>query len=360
MDIMQKSIMWKYIYEEEETLQALLESRQVEEFGKACNLSEINRIIFVASGSSLNIAKTSARLFEKAADVEVKLTTPYQLMDHEESLRGDRARTLVIAVSQTGTSSGTIRAIKAVKEQGFRVLTITERRETPIHKLGDYYLNFLCGLEDCNAKTKGYSNSLVLLWLIALEIGKAKAILSPGDYKEYMDEIRSSIQDIPVTIHNTLEWLDAHRDWSTIRHFLVVGYGMNQGTAEEGMLKLMETLCIPASVSDVGEFSHGIHRVISNDSNVITLLTEEYGYEDMIKINEYLSGVSGRLLVIDASSKGTEDKERIKVGYRPLTASALNIAVVFQVMAVYLPEVIGHDPNVPSNEELTRLLTVRV
>lgn len=357
---MQKSIMWRYIYEEEETLHTLLDSKQVEEFGRACKLSEISRIIFVASGSSLNIAKTSAGLFEKVADVEVKLTTPYQLMGSEEALRGDRERTLVIAISQTGTSSGTIRAIKAVKEQGFKVLTITERRETPIHKLGDYYLNFLCGLEDCNAKTKGYSNSLVLLWLIALEIGKAKGRLGPEAYQEYINEIRSSIHDIPATIHNTLEWLNSHRDWSTIRHFLVVGYGMNQGTAEEGMLKLMETLCIPASVSDVGEFSHGIHRVISKDSNVITLLTEEYGHEDMVQINEYLSKASCRLLVIDATSNCTEDRERIKVGYRPLTVSALNIAVVFQVMAVYLPENIGHDPNVPSNEELTKVLTVRV
>ena len=201
---------------------------------------------------------------------------------------------------------------------------------------------------------------MVLLWLIALEIGKVKKSLPDSAYEAYRKEIVDSIKDIPVTIERTLEWLNAHRDWSTIQHFLVVGYGKNYGTAEEGMLKLMETLCIPASVSDVGEFSHGIHRVISKNSNVITILTEEYGYEDMVKINEYLSEVSGRLLVIDASSHSLADGKGIKVEYRPFTASALNIAVVFQLLAVYLPETIGRDPNAPSNEELINALAVRV
>lgn len=357
---MEKTIMWKYIHEEEDTLTRLIESSQVSDFAKACKLSDLKKIIFIASGSSLNIAKVSQKLYEERGGVSVHTITPLQFMSKVLPSEGHRDTTLVIAISQTGTSTGTINAVNRAKELGYKVLTITERENTPVQQLGDYYLNFLCDLEDCNAKTKGYSNSLVLLWQIALEIGRAKAMVSEQSFNQYISEIRESIKDIPDTIKNTLHWLENHKDWCGVGHIYVTGYGMNYGTAQEGMLKLTETLCRPVTVCEAGEFAHGIHRAINKDSNVITIMTEEYGYEDMVKLNSYLSGKISRLLKINSSQTRYEDRDSINIACRPLTASALNIAVVFQVIAAYLPELNGNDPNIPSNNELTDLLTVRV
>lgn len=357
---MKRSIMWKYIMEEETALIRLTKSSQVSDFSLVCRLSDIKNVIFIASGSSLNIAKVSQKLFEELADVLVQTETPLQFMRRNRIIGGNRNNTLIIAISQTGTSSGTINAIKRAKNLGYRVLTVTERENTPIQELGDYYLNFLCGLEDCNAKTKGYSNSLVLLWQIALEIGKAKEILENRFIKAFTDEIMESISNIPDTIKRTIDWLEKHKDWKDIGHVYVTGYGMNYGTAEEGMLKLTETLCKPATVNEAGEFAHGFHRAIDKDSNVIAILTDEYGYEDMVKMNSYLQGKIRRLLIINATQTIHDGPDYINIACHPLTASALNIAVVFQVMATYLPELSGNDPNIPSNNELTDLLSVRV
>lgn len=148
----------------------------------------------------------------------------------------------MIAISQTGTSSGTIRAVEKAKAVGLNVLTITEREETPIHQMGDHYLNFMCGLEDCNAKTKGYSNSLMLLMLLAVQMAYRKGTITQTKYDEYIDEFKASNDDIPSTIDQKKAYIEAHKDWCTISHFLVVGYGRNYGTAEEGMLKMLETL----------------------------------------------------------------------------------------------------------------------
>ncbi len=38
--------------------------------------------------------------------------------------------------------------------------------------------------------------------------------------------------------------------------------------AQEGQLKLMETMCIPTMFNDIGEFSHGMHRSIERGSSV--------------------------------------------------------------------------------------------
>ncbi|MNP47025.1 hypothetical protein D3C76_1410620 [compost metagenome] len=80
----------------------------------------------------------------------------------------------------------------------------------------------------------------------------------------------------------------------------------------------------------------------------------------MIKASVYLKNKVKRLLIINASKEKVELDSCIEVPHRPLTASCINIAVVFQLIAVALPEIIGQDPNYPINEDYTMLVNTRV
>jgi glucoselysine-6-phosphate deglycase len=358
---MRKSIMWNYINEEKEKLNKLLSNNQINELVEKNSFHNLNKIVLVASGSSFNIGTVARKLFEEVASVELKTYTPSDFHNSKNMIKKFKKEdTLIVAISQTGTSTGTITSVKMAKEMGFRVLTITERRNTPVEGLGDYYLNFLCDLEDCNAKSKGYSSSLTILILLAISIAKKKGLIDENEYLSYSSEIKDSINEIPETIKKAVNWVESHKDWATINHFLTIGYGMNYGSAVEGMLKILETLCIPASVCDIGEFSHGFHRTMTGNSNVITILTEEEGKEEMVKANKYLESKINKLLVINASKEEIDSDNYINIEYRPLTSSCINIAVVFQVIAVSLPEIIGHDPNEGINEDYTLLVNTRV
>ncbi len=359
-DNMGKSIMWKYIEEEKDRLKDVLSSQQLANFLKEYEWTRLKRILFVASGSSLNITLVAKRFFEELAQVEVTGFTPSDFTASPIFSELDKETTLVVAISQTGTSRGTIDAIHFAKHAGLSVLTLTERKETPVAELGDYYLNFLSGEEPCNAKTKGVNNSLLLLILLALELGKMKAVVSEETYQAYIEEITASIEDIPATIERTKRWIEAHQEWSKIPHFYVIGNGTNVGIAEEAVLKIMETLCIPGTVCELGEFSHGVHRTIGPNSNVITIQTEEAGHDIMEKTNSFLANKAGKLLVVQATKEICEEDDVIPVPYRPLTASCLNINVVFQVLATALPELNGEDPNREINEELTFSVKTRV
>ena len=70
---MNRSIMWTYIEEEKEVLERLLKSGQVQEWAKKCSPAQFQKVIFLASGSSLNIAQVSKRLYQNVAAVEVVL-----------------------------------------------------------------------------------------------------------------------------------------------------------------------------------------------------------------------------------------------------------------------------------------------
>lgn len=358
---MKKSIMWNHIYEETSKLKELIASTQVDNFLQVCDTKLIDKMIFVASGSSLNIAIIAKKFYGELAQIDVSTYTPSDFALNSKIFDSfNRDTTLIVAISQTGTSSGTINSISCAKELGFKVLSISERRNTPTQQMSDYYLNFLCDLEDCNAKTKGFSNSLTLLEILAIRIAKEKTVITETTFNAYMDEIKASIDDIPSTIENAEKWIQGHKDWSTINHLLVIGNGTNYGVAVEGMLKILETLCIPASICELGEFSHGFHRTITSCSNVITIFTEEPGHNNMKITNGYLMKKAGKLLVINATKQVTNDANYINVMYRPLTASSLNISIVFQVIAAALPEIIGHDPNYPMNEDYTKIVGTRI
>lgn len=354
-------MMWDHIYESPIKLQELLINDQITNFVRQYDVKSLNRIIFVASGSSLNIAITAKKLFEQLAQIDVKLVTPFEFMSTNGGVTGQHTETtLVVAISQTGTSSGTVNSINHAKNLGFNVLSITERRDTPAEKLGDYYLNFLSGLEPCNAKTKGVINSLTILILLAVNIAKEKALITDEDYRAYIEEIKTAIEEIPVVIEKTKNWVENHKSWSKVPHFIVIGNGINYGTALEGTLKILETLCVPGVVSELGEFSHGIHRTVNKQSNVIIIHTEEYGHDIAKQTIDYLKERVDNLLVVNATKTSKEDSSYINVKHRPLTSSCLTLHVVFQVLATALPELNGDDPNRPMNNELTERVGTRV
>lgn len=356
---MGRSIMWDYIDESPLRLRELVTSNQIDQFIDSCDVGSVQKIIFVASGSSLNIGIVTKKLFETYANIIVETLTPSEFMDKTKIETNEVKKTLVIAISQTGTSTGTVEAAKYAKNLNYPVLTISEREYTPIQKTGDYYLNFLCGLEDCNAKTKGYNSSLVLLQLLAMKMAKARKCINEEVYKKFEQEIERSIQTIPNTVASTLEWLRSNKHWATMQHFLMIGYGTNYGTAIEGMLKVLETMCIPASICEIGEFSHGFHRTIDSTSNIIMIQTDEYGFDQTEVTIPYLRQNAHRLLVVSATNQRNYNAD-IVVEHHPITCSALNLAVVFQVISVYLPEVIGLNPNRESNDDYTNLVNTRV
>lgn len=354
-----KSIMWEYIEETPSVLENILKNKDIEEVVDEIEAQKIREIIFVASGSSLNICYISKHFYEKYANIRTRQYTPQEFEELDLNLF-DIDNTLIVAISQTGTSTGTVNGILKAHKYHFKVLALSENVNSPVCKESDYFIKFDCGQENSNAKTKGYSSSLLKLYLLALELGMKKKTIETNLYDEIMDEIRSSIGDIEDNVKNTIVWLEDNKEWAKIDHFLIIGHGPNFGTAMEGMLKIMETLCIPATFCDIGEFSHGIHRMIAHDSNLILLKISDDKFNEYEKIEKYFKDKVNHMLVIEANNESIQDENKIQVNYYPYTKSSINISVCIQAIATYLPEVLGLDPNRQANDSFTKLAKTRV
>lgn len=355
-----RSIMWKYILEEPDVLVKLIEAEDIRLF-TAKNGKRLESIYFVAHGSSYNAAVTISDFMMKYGGVRVYIYTPANFEYNASAVwKEERERTLLAAISQTGTSSGVIEVLRLAKKKKIATLGITGEENSILAKEADDVLSIKCGREESNAKTKGYSATLLLLLLMALGIGREKDIIKEVFEKEVLQELRGQIVEIPKTVERICSWCERNITGKKMRELYVLGYGMNFGTALEGQLKLMETMCIPAMFNDIIEFSHGMHRAITRDSAVFLLQTRH----PLQKLSEdtlvYLKGITDFVVMLDAGSEFSEGESRLCLSEYPLTQSILILTLAIQVLAVWIPEQEGKDPNRDANNDFTDIVHTRI
>lgn len=354
---MYESIMWTYIREEQEILPGLLKD---EEAGKVIKqLPPINALYLVAHGSSYNAANAIAPLFAKLAKIRVYIYTPSQVIHNEIPLFCEDAEsTFVCAISQTGTSRGVLEALEKIKKHPFSVIGITDEADSPLEKNSDYVLHLNCHGEDSNAKTKGYSSTLLVLCKLAIELARVKGFLEKDAVRAIYNELQQEINELPSVAKRVHEWCAENTYGVGMSHIYVIGNGINFATALEGQLKLMETVCIPTMFSNIEEFSHGMHRSLKEDSFVLLLDTEK-GHGLTEKTYAYLHDKKINVLMLSTDSERKEEGI-IYIPQFKHTDSVFLMTAAIQVISVFVPEINGTDPNRCANDDYTEFVETRV
>lgn len=356
-----RNIMWTYMDEQPRVLCELINSKMVEEVIRSIPMARLQNLVFVASGSSNHICRAAKDFIERIAGLNVTVLYPFEFDQTSRLLQKYPAKnSLIIGISQTGTSAGTLGSLLRAKEFNYETITLTEQRNTPVANIGDHYLNFMCGAEECNAKTKGYSASLVLLHLIGIEIGFLKGMVDILEKQRLIQELRDSVDEIPHIVAQTEAWVRRNPTWQFASSLMVIGHSDHYATAMEGALKLSETLCIPAIACDVDEYAHGYHRILEEDSYVILVEGEGNGKEKIQKTIEYVRKKTPNRLVIRTSTDESVPLDEIQIRSRHRMNTTLTSVIVFQVLAIALPGLLGVDPNVEKNPLYLSYLKTRI
>lgn len=347
--------MWKYIEEEPNIIQTLLKSKEIKSAAK--QLSIYDRICFIAHGSSYNAAVTVRDFFRRMSGLHTEAHTPSDFL-YNCGQDDTSCKSIIIAISQTGTSRGLLQAVEYAKKQNLPVLGITAQSDSPLEQYSSFTCHLCCGEELSNAKTKGYTSTLCTLLLLASETGVYKGHITEDARADVIKEIKMSADYMPDLRRQACDVLTCSHFGSDMQALYVLGNGMNFGTAMEAQLKLMETECIPTSFNDIGEFSHGMHRSVSNQISSI-VIDHQFDHDDTITAWKFLSS-HGRESLLITDDASINNAQVIHVENMPLTQSILLTTMVIQIVSVFVPELNGLDPNRPSHNELTDQMKTRV
>lgn len=247
---------------------------------------DFDRVLLVGSGSSLNAAFAARHAFERFMRADVQVITPFDFLHYYPHKLLD-GRTLVLGISQTARSTGTIDSIGICKEKGAMTVFVTAEADAPGAHCAHVMFDTHTGLELVGAKTKGYTSTIVALYWLAAALGGADAAFD--GLADYVEEIlRRTEKAMPAMVEALLPAKSA----------TVVSYGPAMGIAREAALKIKETVRIPVEVYDVEEYMHGPYHCLAADSWLIFLLPEGAGQERAGRLIRFAEKITGHILIV--------------------------------------------------------------
>jgi glucosamine--fructose-6-phosphate aminotransferase (isomerizing) len=163
--------------------------------------------------------------------------------------------TLVVAISQSGTTTDTNRAVDMARGKGAYTLAIVNRRDSDITFKVDGVLYTSTGrdIEMSVASTKAYYSQLVAGSVLGLRIAQ----LTGAKTDHFIVEEIEHLWKLPSSMKKILASQDAIRESAerfavTKTYWAIVGSGPNKVSADEIRIKLSE-LCYKSISSDVVE-----------------------------------------------------------------------------------------------------------
>jgi glucosamine--fructose-6-phosphate aminotransferase (isomerizing) len=233
----------------------------------ALTRDRIDGVVVVARGSSDNAARYAQYLWSLRTGLPVALATPslHTVYGGRIDVRGKA----VVALSQSGASPDVVAVLAAAREQGSPAIAITNAPDSPLAQAASNVLDLGAGPERSVAATKTYTSSVLAVALLALALGEA------SDEPAAVADLGRVPEAVAAAVQGTTGVDDGAAVLAAAFRGVVVGRGLNLGTAFEAALKLTEltgSLMAPYSPADL---LHGPVAAVGPDVPVLAIAPDE-------------------------------------------------------------------------------------
>jgi glutamine---fructose-6-phosphate transaminase (isomerizing) len=232
----------------------------------------LDEIQIVACGTSYYAGLYAAKLLEEFADVRVSV---HIASEYEFKANRDPWRTLVVAVTQSGETADTLRSLRKAAGAGARTLAVTNTVGSTVTREVDETVYIRAGPEIGVAASKTFVSQVATLTLVTVYLGEQRSTLSSNERTAILEELSampSAIQQVLDAEASVRSEAEAFADSDS---FFFIGRHLGHPVALEGALKLKEISYEHAEGFAGGELKHGPLALVTEQTPVIAILTEE-------------------------------------------------------------------------------------
>ena len=308
------------------------------------------KVFLLGIGSSFHSARLAEAEFRAVTGLPVECITPEQAALFPA---GITRNSLVIAVSQSGTSSNTLRALREIRSRGGFVCAVTQGLSSPIAHEADAVVPLCIPDEKAGPKTMGVIAAAGSLLLIAAGLtGKTEVLESlKGDFLAEADAMEENVyaaRDWAVSLSSDLTGESA---------WMVVGQRAAFAPAGECALKLTETVRRVVACYELEEAVHGPCAAFL--SRPALMLLQMPG-EDTVR-PEALCGAcearGGHAYRVRLSGEAPLAEGRsITLKYRSARLSLLELLLPAQAVSAWIPPRMGIDLDRNDSDAFSRIL----
>ena len=299
----------------------------------------VRRIFFVGQGTAGVAAQACADILDyymddsrlQIASLKASELSGFKLRDTAAGMDD----TLVVAISQSGTTTDTNRTVDMVRERGARTLAIVNRRDSDItFKVeGVMYTSSGRDIEMSVASTKAFYSQIVAGALLSLFLARARGRRNDAFVTGEVQRLLA----LPAQMRRVLAMRDrieqsARRTATRRTYWAAVGSGPNKTSADEIRIKLSE-LCYKTISSDFVEDKK--HIDLSSEPLIIVCAagTRPTVIGDIIKDTAIFKAHKAIPLVIADEGESRFD---------PYAEDVFHVPAVGEHLAPILNTLVGH------------------
>lgn len=330
------------------------------------NLAELNltkeqirnlrKVVMVACGTAFHAGLVGKYVFEKLLRLPVEVDVASEFRYRDPLLGED---TLVVVISQSGETADTLAAMRLAKEKGSPVIAITNVVGSTVSRETNRVIYTWAGPEIAVASTKAYTTQLIVLYLIALQLGQTSELLDAEEIQKITDALKKLPSDADRVMHKEESIKEFARRISAWEDTFFIGRGLDYAVALEGSLKLKEISYIHAEAYAAGELKHGTLALITENIPVIALATQPDLYEKMWSNIKEVKARDAYVLAVVTEGDEETKKEVDAVFEIPHTLPILSpvlTVIPLQLISYYTAVMRSCDVDKPRN--LAKSVTV--
>lgn len=345
--------MSREIREQPASLRRLLDDADavVETLAADPEVTGARSVVIAARGSSDNAARYAQYLLGWRHRLPVALAIPslITVYDTEPDLQG----ALVIGVSQSGQSPDVVAVLEAARRQGRPAIAVTNDPGSSLAAAASHVIDLRAGVERAVAATKTYSASIAALALVSAALEEPRERL---DALEALRLLPTAAAEAVDGASAVVERFDRFHD---VRTCVVVGRGLNYGTAFEVALKIKELTGVFAEPYSPADLLHGPIAAVDLGSPVILVAPHEPSRASVRDLLPRLRDIGADTIIL------SEDEDLLEQATTPVPLATapspwltpVTAVVPGQVLAHRLAVLRGLDPDDPAG--LTKVTRTR-
>ena len=309
---------------------------QAVELASASNIpttGDYEQVVFTGCGSTYYLSLAAAALFQELTGCAARAVPAGELVLNSKTVLTDQ-KTLLVAISRSGTTSETLKAVKNFKaEKRGNVVVISNYREA-LSGLADVNLVIDKGQEESVAQTRAFASMYVAASVLCARMaGRADLVEDMQRLPEIGNSIIGNYESFAKEIGENLDF----------DRFYFLGSGIRYGLACELNLKMKEMTLTHSEAFHFLEFRHGPMSMVGQNSVVLGLLSDANQLHEAKVLSEM------KALGSTVIGLGEQDAEIQLESGIPESVRGVLYLPVLQLMAFYRSVAKGLNPDRPNH-----------
>jgi glutamine---fructose-6-phosphate transaminase (isomerizing) len=291
------------------------------------------QVLFTGCGSTYYLSLSAAALYQELTGCPARAVPGGELALNPKTVVTDQ-RTLLVAVSRSGTTSETLKAVENFKSEKRGDVLVISNYDEALSRLADVSIVIDKGQEKSVAQTRAFASMYVAASaLCARMAGREDLVNAIGRLPEVGNWVISNGESLAKEVGENLDF----------DRFYFLGSGIRYGLACEANLKMKEMTLTHSEPFHFLEFRHGPMSMVNQDAVVVGLLSDKHQAHEA-KVLAEMKPLGGT-----AISLGEKDADIQFESGLPESMRGVLYLPVLQLMAFYRSVAKGLNPDKPNH-----------